>query len=469
MQKQRKMNLRRIIAGLLTLILVGGGWYSEPNSVEAFYAKGDTEFKPIDINEFIIMPEPISEIHNGTNKAVFGYDDNGLRITKKYGEKQTVYKYDNNTLVAENGKHNLEFFYEDGPAGTPRCGSLSIDGAVYFLKYDEMNNVSSVYNNEGVLICTYVYKGSVVKTYDAVGRCRDEDEDFVGVINPFRYQGWYYDSELNHFYLGEGIFYNALTGEYVNNPYRVNKEKLEQYVRSFSSEPQIVRDILNDYSGYMSQTNYGSMTFQDNYISREQWQSGSRWYTSLSQVEVMARCIYGENNTASPKNGPNDRVAITAVIMNRVNSGMASSTYGAVVAYDEFYTINPGSYDAYVSDTRLARQSKNKTEEAWKQATLMACVLHNTTNKTELGYIATIPSFINTQKYFCSLDASYNENRFTHSGSTWSYRGNVVTNLALAGTTSLANASNENPDPYLNARDILSPYRSQGYNIFYNR
>lgn len=464
-----KRIMKKIISGLLILVLTGG-WYSDACMVKADCVKANDEFSLIDVNEFVISPEPIMEIDNGRYKAYFSYDSNKTRISKEYNEKQTCYKYNQNLLVAESGVHNLEFFYEDDDRGFSRCEQLSIDGVLYSLCYDDTNNVSSMTNDEEELICTYVYNGAVVETFDKDGKCRDEDEEFVGVINPFRYQGWYYDSELKHYYLGEGIYYNALIGEYVNNPYKVNEEKLDEFLMTYSSEPMIIRYIVNDYTGYMSQTNYGSTSFPDNYVTESQWNSGRRWYTTLTQVEVMARCIYGENNTLAPKNGPNDRVAIAAVIMNRVNGGMASSTYGAVVAYDEFYTINPGSYQAYLNDTRLARQSRSKTDEAWKQATLMACVLHNTISKTELGYMATMPSYINTQMYFCSLNASYNESRFTYSNGVWTYRGTAVANLALAGTASLDNATVDAPllNPSEKAKQVIGPYRNQGYNIFFN-
>lgn len=104
MNMKIKRIMKNIISGLLILVLTGG-WYSDACMVKADCVKANDEFSLIDINEFVISPEPIMEIDNGRYKAYFSYDSNKTRISKEYNEKQTIYKYDGNLLVVESGEH----------------------------------------------------------------------------------------------------------------------------------------------------------------------------------------------------------------------------------------------------------------------------------------------------------------------------------------------------------------------------
>lgn len=192
--------------------------------------------------------------------------------------------------------------------------------------------------------------------------------------------------------------------------------------------------IENAYQDLWNDKTYGSKTLQP----------GDKWYSSLSQVEVIARCIYAEN-TRSDRQG--DRIAETVVIMNRMVRDRKTA-YGVVTAPSQFSTIcssNPGS-------NSLSAKSKN--DKVWQQASLLACIAYYGKTRSDIPYFFRIPNGISTQYNFrglSSVSVSYvSDGRISVAGTT---RKNVV-------------VTGYGP---VNTRDDVSQINKlSGYNIFFN-
>lgn len=420
--------------------------------------KEDFEKCVSDILDLIENPEPIDEIKIKDGVIRFDYDSSGKRVKKEYNGESTFFVYEEDLLVEQLDENTLKFYYNT-QKGRIICDKITYNGDIFFLGYDCSGNVKYIYNEDWNVVCMYSYCATLSSVYEnREGEYIENlDENFVGNINPFRYQGWYYDKESCHYYLGDGVYYNAEVSEYVCNPFVIRNTR--------DKRPIVIDNVLNKYTSCLSSSLYGATVFSDDCISREQWQSGLRWYTGLEQTELMARCIYAENNGEGGTNGYFDRVAVTVLIMNRVNDNWFpddKTPYGAVTRSAQFSTINPGTYDLAISkNTANARNIASRTSNAWKEATLLACTLFYTTSLDDLVYFRSIPNYINDQTMHLSVNSVYDDRSFTAVNGVWKYGTSKIYSVALAGVKEILPTGN--PD----IRDVLSEYYLHGYNIFF--
>ncbi len=123
--------------------------------------------------------------------TTFLYDGLGRRLKKN--DIEFSYDSDNKLIKQSNG---LEFVY--GVAGVV---GFIYEGEQYFYRKDVQGNVIAILDNTGAVVVNYVY--------DAWGNHAVVDEngnditaiDHIGVLNPFRYRGYYYDVETGLYYL----------------------------------------------------------------------------------------------------------------------------------------------------------------------------------------------------------------------------------------------------------------------------
>lgn len=132
-----------------------------------------------------------------------------MRYKKTAGDVTTTYFYNGNTLLGENrsdGKQ-LRYFYDV----TGICGFSCKDGlqtTYYTYVKDVLGNIVMIKNDMGVLLARY--------SYDEWGNCTVENlEGTIGNINPFRYRGYYYDSESGLYYL-MSRYYDPEIGQFIS-------------------------------------------------------------------------------------------------------------------------------------------------------------------------------------------------------------------------------------------------------------
>lgn len=276
----------------------------------------------------------------------------------------------------------------------------------------------------------------------------NNDSGFIGNINPFRYNSWYFDAENSIYYLGEGYYYSCNEGKFLfNRP--ILKEPL------LSSEPTIIRQIVQAYDIYMYSQTFGASSYVN--PTQESWSSGARWYDGINQVEVIARCIFAES-TDDTLAGKNNRIAVTAVIMNRIKTGMDSTAYTAVTRTAQFSPINPGTYKNINDETYHARQIMNKAEDRYKQAIMLACTCYYTYNLKELNCMYNIPSYISSQTHFLGFRYVCNKNLFSASGGNLYYGTSPIYEVSLPGTMQITPT---------NLSTAISDYCTAGHNVFF--
>ena len=144
------------------------------------------------------------------------YDANGVRYSKvvptNYYTTTTSYFYDGNKLAQEKV---IVAGMGGNPSTTYKTYLYSSQGIVGFAIGSTVYTYRK--NLFGDIIA--IYQGATKKAaylYDAWGNCTiTQDTDGVGTANPFRYRGYYWDNDLQLYYL-MSRYYDPATGRFIN-------------------------------------------------------------------------------------------------------------------------------------------------------------------------------------------------------------------------------------------------------------
>ena len=152
----------------------------------------------------------LKTIKNGSGTTTtFGYDGEGRRIQKN----TIVYTYgsDGKLLKQSDG---LEFLYD-----TTGVAGIKYNNEDYLLRKDILGNITGILDREGKSIVKYKYDGwgnHAVLDEDGNQLTLDKCTQFnkVGILNPFRYRGYYYDTETGLYFL-KTRYYDPETGRFI--------------------------------------------------------------------------------------------------------------------------------------------------------------------------------------------------------------------------------------------------------------
>ena len=141
-------------------------------------------------------------------------DKNGITFT---------YDSNGNLIKQSNG---LEFFYD-------HTGVFAVkhNNATYFYRKDAQANIVALLDKTGAAVVEY--------KYDAWGKCQttvvDSAANTIAALNPFRYRGYYFDTETGFYFL-KTRYYDPEIGRFITiddisylTPERINGLNLYAY------------------------------------------------------------------------------------------------------------------------------------------------------------------------------------------------------------------------------------------------
>lgn len=158
--------------------------------------------------------------NGGQSLLKFMYNADGIRTNKIVDGVNHVYTLNGTQIVSEAwGNFLLIYLYDE--SGAPiglQYRTKSYAANVFDTFYFEKNlqgDIVAVYNTDGDKIGSY--------TYDAWGNCTVNivlgsttlEKSVVRTYNPFRYRGYYYDTETGLYYL-QSRYYNPQWGRFLN-------------------------------------------------------------------------------------------------------------------------------------------------------------------------------------------------------------------------------------------------------------
>ena len=155
-------------------------------------------------------------VGNGTT-ITFAYNDDGIRTEKTVGSVKHTYTLNGSQIISEAWEnHLLIYLYDiDGmPIGMQyRSRSYSDDRFdVYWFERNLQGDILAVYDQRGTKLISYTYDawGNVTTSYH--NGCTSSS---AANYNPFRYRGYYYDTELRMYYL-QTRYYDPAIGRFLN-------------------------------------------------------------------------------------------------------------------------------------------------------------------------------------------------------------------------------------------------------------
>ena len=151
---------------------------------------------------------------NGTNLS-FTYDSEGIRTSKTVGSTTTKYLLNGTQILAQTTNGITTSFFYDQQGN--RVAMADSSNHFYYYIYNLQGDVIALADADtGKLVVTY--------TYDAWGKLvelKDNTSNSIGTLNPFRYRGYYYDTETSLYYLNSR-YYDAETGRFINADGQLN-------------------------------------------------------------------------------------------------------------------------------------------------------------------------------------------------------------------------------------------------------
>jgi len=130
------------------------------------------------------------------------YNASGMRTRKG----DTYYELDGSTIISETTNGNtIRYYYGNGGVV-----GFRYDGDRYYYEKNLQGDIIAIYDESGNKVGAYIY--------DAWGNCtikNDVADARIGEVNPFRYRGYYFDSDLGLYYL-KSRYYDPQVARFIN-------------------------------------------------------------------------------------------------------------------------------------------------------------------------------------------------------------------------------------------------------------
>ena len=146
----------------------------------------------------------------GRQLATFGdisytYNEDGIRTSKTSNGVTTKFLLDGyNVIEQTDGTTTLHFFY--GSNG--EVIGFRYNGNDYFYVKNAMSDIIAITDSNKNIVAEY--------RYDPWGKVLDEESlTTIGELNPFRYRSYYYDSDIQLYYL-QSRYYDPEIGRFLN-------------------------------------------------------------------------------------------------------------------------------------------------------------------------------------------------------------------------------------------------------------
>ena len=150
----------------------------------------------------------------------FTYNADGIRTSKTVGGSEHIYHLNGSQIITETwtqGQSAMIYLYdaEGSPIGMKyRDGNMAVgEFEEYWFEKNLQGDIVAVYDAAGTKLISYTYDawGNFTTTYH--NNCTASHH---ANLNPFRYRGYYYDSETGLYYL-QSRYYDPVTARFINS------------------------------------------------------------------------------------------------------------------------------------------------------------------------------------------------------------------------------------------------------------
>lgn len=262
---------------------------------------------------------------SGVGTLSFDYDASGIRTSKTVNSTVTTFTVVGSQITRQQtGEDEIFFFYDN-------------DGQLIGLNY-AADNYFYLKNLQGDIIAIADIDGTIVVeyTYDVWGVLLSTSGTMAGTLgidNPFRYRGYYYDTETELYYL-QSRYYNPSWGRFLNADGIAFIDGTSLYAYCVNNPIHYV-----DIAGFI---NVGVTIRKDGWkfslSGPAQWQSGNKkwWLLGIHRVWISSDSLFSsvlpEPNSItmrvqSIRRSTNFNVTVSFTYMLRKSNGERILTY----------------------------------------------------------------------------------------------------------------------------------------------
>ena len=155
----------------------------------------------------------LAQIVNGTNTYQYKYNDEGIRIEKNVNGTVTKYYTEGTKVIYEKqGNNTIYYSYDE----TGSIVGINYNGTEYWYIKNFQGDIIGILDNNLTQVVSYTYDswGKLISIKDA-NRNEITDTTNIGLINPYRYRSYRYDTETGLYYLNSR-YYNPEWGRFIN-------------------------------------------------------------------------------------------------------------------------------------------------------------------------------------------------------------------------------------------------------------
>ena len=136
----------------------------------------------------------------------YTYNETGIRTSKTVDNVTTTYYLDKTNIIEQITGNAVFHFYYD--SGNELIGFNYADNDYIYVK-NQQGDVTDITNSGGQVVASY--------TYDPWGKITSISGSNLEIanLNPFRYRSYYYDSDIQMYYL-QSRYYDPEVGRFIN-------------------------------------------------------------------------------------------------------------------------------------------------------------------------------------------------------------------------------------------------------------
>ena len=150
----------------------------------------------------------LATLSTGTTSVTYNYNADSVRIKKTVNGVVHEYVVDGYKILEEKyGSTVLKFTYDENDS--PQ--SMYDGENWYYYGKNLQGDIVKIYTDAGVVVAEYLYDA----WGNDINQNQPSDPENIYHVNPFRYRGYYYDTESGLYYLNSR-YYDAKVGRFIN-------------------------------------------------------------------------------------------------------------------------------------------------------------------------------------------------------------------------------------------------------------
>lgn len=140
----------------------------------------------------------LATLTNGQTSASYDYNESGIRTKKTVNGVTTTFQLDGSKIVSENRNGTVQsYFYDENGSVL----GITYGGENYYFRKNFRGDVLAILTASGEVVVEYSYDpwGNILAVTGSLAST-------LGADNPFRYRGYYYDTESCFYYLNSRYY-----------------------------------------------------------------------------------------------------------------------------------------------------------------------------------------------------------------------------------------------------------------------